>query len=234
MNLLGNTVKWTKSGLVEVALLNARPKPNYSSSFAHFCVRDTGSGILRDYHKNLLFSPFARESSLSEGVDPGLCIVRKLVKPLDGAIGVRSEVDIGTKVDIYISLKTPKIPRSVQLVDPHTSVPVPHSPTIPIRAHLIGFNASPNLKEAPTGILTVDAKRKLSIQSALHELFQIQLGWQISLANDFEDLCGDVAIIKETTLCRTLNNAQLHVADLKQNFRFLIVLNDKTSNLTDH
>lgn len=233
INLLGNAIKWTKAGLIEVALSKARPEAKHSSSFAHLCVRDTGSGISTDYLKNKLFSPFAKEDSSSEGVGLGLCIVRKLVKSLDGTINVRSEIGVGTRVDINIPLKSLKTPQYAQSADPHASISVAQRAPIPIRAHLIGFNASPNLKETPTGILTVDAKRKLSIQSALHEVFQNQLGWKISLAKHPEEGYGEVAIVEEANLNPLLKDGQLPTTDYRHRFKFFIVLSGKTSSSTD-
>lgn len=52
--------------------------------------------------------------------------------------------------------------------------------------------------------------------------------------NYHPDLYGDVAIIEGTNLPRMLNDAKLHAADFRQEFKFLIVLIDKTSTLTEY
>jgi uncharacterized membrane protein len=61
-------------------------------------VTDTGPGISRDRQKEL-FQPFNRlgvENSTIEGTGIGLTIVRSIVEAMGGAVGVESEVGVGS------------------------------------------------------------------------------------------------------------------------------------------
>ncbi|KAJ5913800.1 hypothetical protein N7504_002683 [Penicillium tannophilum] len=202
LNLISNAIKWTKEGLIEVTLAKKAAETKKNRSLVHLCVKDTGSGISRDYLKNQLFSPFAKEDSLSPGVGLGLSIVRKFVKSLDGEIDVRSEQ--GTS-------------------DPPT----------PIRACMIGLHGQPDLNEIPTGILTVDAKRKLSIQNALFDVFMTKLRWDLSSAKFPLQDFGDVAIIEGADLHHMVAKGLLPMTESGNISKFFIVLDGKTSPLTN-
>lgn len=105
MNVLGNSLKWTKAGFIEVSLSQARDQINPNSALVHLSITDTGRGIAPDFLKHEIFSPFSQEDSLSEGVGLGLSIVRKLVTSLGGCVNVKSELGIGTQVDVYVPVQ---------------------------------------------------------------------------------------------------------------------------------
>lgn len=232
LNLIGNAIKWTKEGLIEVTLSKKTLETNGECSLAHLCVKDTGSGISRDYLKNHLFSPFAKEDSLSPGVGLGLSIVRKFVKSLDGEVNVRSEQGAGTQVDIYIPVKHDRKSHVTEVVNVSSPSGSSSSPT-PVRACLIGLHGQPDLNEIPTGILTVDAKRKLSLQNALYDVFMTQLGWDLSSAKSPLQEHGDVAIIEGADLHHMVAEGLLPVTESENYSKFFIVLDGKTSLLTD-
>ncbi|KAL4883144.1 hypothetical protein BJY04DRAFT_27571 [Aspergillus karnatakaensis] len=227
MNILGNSLKWTKSGFVEVSLSKVRRKSDPSHVFALLSVTDTGCGIASDFLRHNLFSPFAQENALSEGLGLGLSIVRQLVASLDGHLNVRSEVGVGTQVDIFVPVETlqpPALPRGLPLI-------VEDGPTAPpVRVCLIGFNDYPGLKETPTGILPAEAKRKLAIRSCLTGILAEQGGWSISSSESFCDSEGDVAIIEEIKFHDALKSGQLSLHDPQRlGFkRIFIILNSKT------
>lgn len=232
LNLIGNAMKWTKEGLVEVTLSKKTSGTKKDHSLAHLCVKDTGCGISRDYLKNDLFSPFAKEDSLSPGVGLGLSIVRKFVKSLDGEIDVRSEQGAGTQVDIYIPVEHNRKALSTEPVNA-LSLSGSSKPPNPVRACLIGLHGQPDLNEIPTGILTVDAKRKLSIQNALFDVFMTRLGWDLSSAKSPLQEHGDIAIIEGADLYHMVAEGLLPVTESENFSKFFIVLDGKTMPLTD-
>ncbi|KAE8393759.1 hypothetical protein BDV23DRAFT_148625 [Aspergillus alliaceus] len=199
MNLLGNSLKFTSSGFVEICLSKVMRQSDPEKVFAHLSVTDTGKGIDPMFLKNKLFSPFAQEDSLSEGLGLGFSIVRQLVTSMDGHINVRSEVGVGTQVDIYIPVR-------LLANDNPSSIVIP---SIPMKACLVGFEGYPDIRESPTGILPVEAKRKLAIRSSLAPVLMAQHGWNVSTAESLAHSCGDVAIVEESEFTKVATDGQL-------------------------
>ncbi|KAE8354731.1 hypothetical protein BDV28DRAFT_73467 [Aspergillus coremiiformis] len=198
MNLLGNSLKFTRAGFVEISLQKVVRQSDPKIIFAHLCVTDTGRGIDPAFLKNKLFSPFAQENTLSEGLGLGFSIVRQLVTSMDGHVNVRSEVGVGTQVDIYIPVRP--------VANEH-----PSSDTIastPVKACLVGFEGYPDIKETPTGILPVEAKRKLAIRSALTPVLMAQCGWSLCIAQSLVHASGHVAIVEETEIAMASTHGQ--------------------------
>jgi CheY-like chemotaxis protein len=105
-NLVGNAVKFTRQGRVEVEvhfLSRVRDRVHLL-----FRVRDTGVGIAADQMERL-FEPFVQgDGSLTRrfgGAGLGLAIARKLVELMDGHILVESEPDRGTCVEFTAVLR---------------------------------------------------------------------------------------------------------------------------------
>jgi len=224
MNILGNSLKWTQHGLIELSLSEVTDQTNADSTLTHLRVTDTGRGIAPEFLKNSAFTPFSQEDALSEGVGLGLSVVHKLVSFLGGHINMRSESGVGTQVDVYI----PSLHRET-----HISAAVQSSDNplesertkIPLKASLIGFNAYPDLAETPTGIMSSDAKRMLSIQNVLAGVFMAQQGWNITLADSLDKGTGDIAVIEENKFRAMWNG--------KSSFKFFIVLASTPSLLGD-
>ncbi|OQD64025.1 hypothetical protein PENPOL_c008G04351 [Penicillium polonicum] len=229
MNLLGNAMKWTQTGLIEVSLSQAAPQTQADTHLVHLRVTDTGQGISQDFLRNSAFSPFAQEDPLSEGVGLGLSIVHKLVTVLGGDLKMKSEIGVGTQVDVYISAQRPKDNVPARSFDNLSSLGIQrHKDTL--KACLVGFNGYPDLTETPTGILSSDAKRKLSIQSTLTSVFTVQLGWHIILAESLEKGEGDIAVIEEAKFNAMLNDQSPSTASAGHHFKFFIVLASATSS----
>jgi PAS domain S-box-containing protein len=117
LNLLGNAVKFTEKGEVEIALAPAappaspdavppEPKPHLAS-WLRVSVRDTGPGIAAD-KRDLIFQPFSQEDgSISRrygGTGLGLTISRQLVEKWGGQIGVESRPKHGSTFFFTIPL----------------------------------------------------------------------------------------------------------------------------------
>ncbi|KAF8665081.1 hypothetical protein AX16_000549 [Volvariella volvacea WC 439] len=104
MNLIGNAVKFTASGSVRVVCSVADTTPAQSSVslkevHLKFEISDTGIG-LSNSDVDLLFVPFQQADNSSTrrfgGTGLGLSISRQLVKLMGGAIGVQSELNVGS------------------------------------------------------------------------------------------------------------------------------------------
>ncbi len=93
-NLIGNAVKFTKTGEIEVS---ARVMPD--GNFVEMWVRDTGIGIPKS-QLDLIFKPFEQaDSSIARaysGTGLGLSISKKIVELHGGELQVESQVGMGT------------------------------------------------------------------------------------------------------------------------------------------
>ncbi len=111
-NLLGNAIKYTQAGTIEVKVLEENPGKISVE------VKDTGIGMSQEYLKKL-FTPFSQEDMgykrEFEGNGLGLALVKKYVELNDAEIFVKSEKSKGTTFKVvfkksadkkaYVSLK---------------------------------------------------------------------------------------------------------------------------------
>lgn len=226
-NLLGNSIKWTNSGFIEVSLSQSKSQPDSQSILIHLSVTDTGSGIASDFLQHKLFSAFSQEDPLTEGVGLGLSIVRLLVTSLGGNITFKSELDIGTQVDIYIPVQI--VTDSSRLDGSDSIIRQPSTPHL--HACLVDFNGYPDLTEAPTGLLTAESKRKISIQSNLADIFMSRFGWGVSLVETLNKVQGDIAVVEEATLqAATDGIPSLEELASVYEIKFLIILGKKKNS----
>lgn len=105
INLLGNAVKFTSSGEVELSVICS--KENSTHAQITFSIRDTGIGISED-RKQHLFSSFTQaECSTARkfgGTGLGLAISDYLVRNMGGVIFVSSEVGMGSEFSFTLNL----------------------------------------------------------------------------------------------------------------------------------
>ncbi|MBK5967730.1 MULTISPECIES: GAF domain-containing protein [Thiorhodovibrio] len=107
-NLVGNAVKFTDEGGVRIEVRVLEKSLPHRLRLG-FTVTDTGIGIPEE-QINDLFEPFAQaDGSLTrkfQGTGLGLSIVKRLVKLMDGAVGIESAPGRGTAVqfDILVGL----------------------------------------------------------------------------------------------------------------------------------
>lgn len=96
-NLVGNAVKFTQYGAVNVVV--ARGEQNGSRVMVRFEVADTGIGVPQD-KQDLIFEAFSQaDASMTRrygGTGLGLSIARQLCEMMGGAIGVTSMVGVGS------------------------------------------------------------------------------------------------------------------------------------------
>jgi signal transduction histidine kinase/DNA-binding NarL/FixJ family response regulator len=110
LNLLGNSVKFTEEGGVNLRVRSERdalPDPSGEKLLLHFEIEDSGPGI-SDQEQETVFEPFTQTRigyEKKEGTGLGLAITRQFVQHLGGGIRVDSEVGKGTVFGFTIRVK---------------------------------------------------------------------------------------------------------------------------------
>jgi signal transduction histidine kinase/CheY-like chemotaxis protein/HPt (histidine-containing phosphotransfer) domain-containing protein len=96
LNLLGNAVKFTARGSVDVEV-------SWNAEMLEFSVRDTGPGIPAASLARI-FEPFERGAGTKEaGTGLGLSVTRELVRLMQGTIDVASDPGTGTRFSVKLS-----------------------------------------------------------------------------------------------------------------------------------
>ncbi|TWU22290.1 Signal transduction histidine-protein kinase BarA [Novipirellula galeiformis] len=111
-NLIGNAIKFTAEG--EVTLLAEPLQLSEREATIRFTIADTGIGIPRDRLDRLFRSFSQMDSSTSRqygGSGLGLSISKGLVEAMGGAIGVKSEVGVGSQFWFTLSFERSDVPK---------------------------------------------------------------------------------------------------------------------------
>jgi two-component system, sensor histidine kinase and response regulator len=114
-HLLGNAVKFTHAGSVELRVSVDRP---VGSAWLVIEVRDTGIGIPADRLESIFESFRQVETGLSRtysGLGLGLALARKLAALMGGSISVESRLGVGSTFTVRLPLRQPAAEPS-----PHT------------------------------------------------------------------------------------------------------------------
>ena len=98
-----------KDGVLEISLANvelnqqasAEHPDLYPGSFLKLSVRDTGDGIPPEAFPQI-FNPYFTTKEKGEGTGLGLAVVQGIIKALNGAITVDSEVGKGSTFHVYL------------------------------------------------------------------------------------------------------------------------------------
>jgi PAS domain S-box-containing protein len=108
-NLVGNAVKFTPAGSIEVRAYPLQPVADTDTVRLLFEVSDTGIGIPAD-KVGTVFDPFTQVDGSStrkyQGTGLGLGIVRRLVHLMGGYISVDTEEEVGTTVYFTIDSRS--------------------------------------------------------------------------------------------------------------------------------
>jgi two-component system, sensor histidine kinase and response regulator len=120
INLLGNAIKFTRTGeiAVEVSVVGREPSKDGGRVLTRFEVRDTGIGIARDKIGSL-FEPFVQADSSTTrhfgGTGLGLSIVRRLIEMMGGEVGADSELGKGSR--FWFTLPMEEMPAVASIPD---------------------------------------------------------------------------------------------------------------------
>ncbi|QSZ28659.1 hypothetical protein DSL72_003158 [Monilinia vaccinii-corymbosi] len=194
MNIFGNALKFTTSGLVKVSLgykSATSPKSRINQAFVTLTISDTGNGIAEDFLKNQIYAPFTQEDSLTPGAGLGLSIVRKIVGALDGTIEVHSVQGAGTIVKVVLKLeksqsqvgKAPQIQANIEEARRYT-----HG----LKLVLVGMETS-----KPGSEETAEAKSKHygAVGLAISKISRTWFGMETVEAAGFDVAMGDVFLV---------------------------------------
>jgi PAS domain S-box-containing protein len=141
LNIIGNAVKFTEGGKVEVRVTVAGTASEGRREFT-FAVTDTGIGIPND-KKELLFRAFSQVDDSHTrsygGTGLGLAISREIMALMGGTISFKSEEEVGSTFRFTIPLGETG-PESDALsvaesLSPETKTPVPEEERIPRLLH---------------------------------------------------------------------------------------------------
>ncbi|KAL4748921.1 hypothetical protein BDW72DRAFT_144176 [Aspergillus terricola var. indicus] len=194
MDVVGNALKFTRSGLIEVSLSQTGKSDTGSRvTYAEIKVTDTGCGISREYLQNHIFTPFSQEQVLTEGVGLGLCIAHKLVTYLGGQIDISSELGVGTQACIRIPIRFTNEEQVVGKFGANDDGTCSAK-----KVCLVDLN--PVLPEEDQQLPCAEAKRKLAVRDALCSALSNKQGWEISFADDLNDASGDIAVLEQSRL----------------------------------
>ncbi|ANF96788.1 ATP-binding protein [Paenibacillus bovis] len=120
-NLIGNAVKFTREGSVDVSVNGIEIDENTMK--LHFKVKDSGIGIA-EKDRDKLFKSFSQvddsQSREFGGTGLGLVISQQIVELMNGEITVKSEQGKGSTFEFMIPVTVPEI-RSEQMEEPEIS-----------------------------------------------------------------------------------------------------------------
>ncbi|KAF7595688.1 hypothetical protein BBP40_005132 [Aspergillus hancockii] len=186
MNLLGNALKFTPSGFVQLKLRHDTLKIGHEEHPAILIqISDSGRGISPEFSFSNLYTPFQQEDSLSPGVGVGLNIVYRIVDSMRGFINLQSEPDQGTAVSVLLPI-TPgsrQGPSSLPYAD--------------LRDKLRGKTASLFPDSSKYGDLHIDSEIFNVMLSSLEEMITQWFGVRVLTPDQREHEHPDIFIITE-------------------------------------
>jgi len=121
-NLIGNAIKFTENGFVEVSTTLLRHENKIAR--VRFCVRDSGIGISSD-KRELIFDPFTQASESTTryfgGTGLGLPIVKQLLRHFESEIYMESTTGMGTNFYFEIDFETVSLNAAENTDQPQTA-----------------------------------------------------------------------------------------------------------------
>lgn len=163
-NVVGNAIKFTKQGAVNVDLIT-------DESWLTIVVSDTGIGM-DDARIEQLFSPFIQaDNSITRtygGTGLGLTITKHLVELMKGKIEVKSQLNVGSSFTIRLPL------RSKQSAEKTEAEPEVKAPQSEIAEPILSNNHILVVEDTKTNQMVI-------------KLILNRLGYNVSLADNGQD-----------------------------------------------
>jgi len=108
INIIGNSIKYTKPGGTICVMINKRASMKHGYSTFEMKVKDNGIGMSREFIDHV-FESFSREKTSTvsgiQGTGLGMAITQELVKMMNGTITIESELNVGTTVTLRFSFR---------------------------------------------------------------------------------------------------------------------------------
>ncbi|ETN46390.1 uncharacterized protein HMPREF1541_00574 [Cyphellophora europaea CBS 101466] len=208
MNILGNSLKYTDTGIILVSMTSDMTQP-YNATHNAVCikVKDTGQGMSADFLRHHAFTPFSQESYLSAGTGLGLSIVHQIVDSLSGRIEVASEKGVGTEIKIFLNI--PSVPPPAPSEDVSDILTTVSQQTPGLCLCIL----DPNLDEAES--LNVDEADK-TVESALRNVAEDWLGMRTRKSKSMENTTADFFVYAEPPPISYLLRQHGHPATAKE------------------
>ncbi|KAI8210096.1 Peroxide stress-activated histidine kinase mak1 [Colletotrichum sp. SAR 10_76] len=207
LNILGNALKYTTRGFINVNVLQVESSIQGSREI-QIVVADSGKGMSEDYLRYHLYAPFHQEDTLSAGTGVGLSLVKEVVTRLGGSIQVQSKVNRGTKVTVKLPLQqasppSPKtsIPKTVNFDEFRAQV----SELKGLRVRLLGFPT-----RIGTNIEDELSANVLSEHALLEGLCREWLQMHVIDESSLDKLLPDLILATERNLDRLLYERRHH------------------------
>lgn len=125
-NLLGNAMKFTESGSIEIRVCEELPQQETKKTILSIFVTDTGIGIPVEKLDHI-FDSFEQAASETTrkygGTGLGLSITRQLCEKMGGGIAVSSEVGKGTTFRVQLPFGIAEDAPTVELATKGTEIP---------------------------------------------------------------------------------------------------------------
>ena len=164
MNLIGNSIKFTDSGSINIKVENVQPSAQTLT--LRFKVKDTGIGIKQEKQAQLFQAFTQLDSSTTRkygGTGLGLQITKRLVELMGGTIHVESEVGVGSTFSFTINTQ-----EGVETGKPESTTEIPQS------------------KRPATDVKVLVAEDNTTNQLVVKAMLK-RLGYQFDLANNGQE-----------------------------------------------